>query len=350
MGLYKFNNVGLKVVSACVPSTVIPTSSFSDIYTEDHIAKFIDTTGIVERRHVKPDQCASDLCVAAANNIFAKTSYKREDVDMMIFVTQTPDFRTPGSGVMIQDKLQLPKTTLVYDLNETCSGFIHGLLMAYSFLNIEGINNVLIMVGDTLSKLINRKDSSSGMLLGDSGMAAIVSKGDQFGESYFSMNADGSNIDAVITKGGGFRYMSSAETLEERKQPDGSFRSFEQSQMRGEDVFSFAISHLPKDVKALLAYADVDINNIDKYVFHQANKFMTSYICKKLKADMSKVLFSINKYGNTAGVSIPLTMVEHKEMFHPNESILMNAIGAGFVYGTALVNIGDCEILNMVEL
>lgn len=350
MGLLKFCDIGIRAISATVPHRVIKTRSLSSYYSKDVIEKFIEATGVEERRFADPDICASDLCYKSACQIFKETLIKPADIDVLLFISQTADYKIPGTSIILQDKLGLSKTTIVYDLNMSCSGFIHGLLMAYTFLQLPTINKVMVMVGDTLSKMISLQDKSTGMLLGDAGTVTIVEKGKQYGESYFSMYTDGANIDSVIIPAGGSRMMSSEETLRPKRYEDGSIRSMEQVLMVGPDVFSYAISEIPKDIKRLLEFADKSINEIDKYAFHQANNFMTGFIAKKTKADPKKLLRSIHKYGNTAGTSIPLCMVENRDKIHKNESVLMNAIGAGFAYGTVLLNIADCEILKLTEL
>jgi len=350
MGLLKFSNKGMQVISACVPKNVIHSSDFYQYFGKEHVDKFVETTGIEERRFADGNTCASDLCLAAAENIFNSTSIKKDDINMLIYVTQTQDYRTPGMGVSMQNTLGLSKDTIVYDLNVACTAFLHGLVMAYTFLDLPGFNKVLLLVGDTLSKIISKKDKSTGMLLADAGIAAVISKGEQYGDSFFSMNSDGAFVEAVMTKGGGYRHMSSYETLEYKTFDDGSVRNMEQNYMNGMDVFSYAISRLPKDVKRLLEFAKIDKTNIDKCAFHQANKFMMSTIAKKTGIDQSKFLYSIYKFGNTSGCSIPLTLVVNKDIIKKDELILMNAIGAGFLYGTALCNIADCEILNLIEI
>lgn len=350
MALVKFNNIGIKALSATVPQNVVKTRSLTDYYTPEAIEKFIEATGIEERRLVQKDQCASDLCYKSACQIFDETDIKREDIDALFFVSQTPDYKSPGTSIILQDKLGLKKSTLVYDVNMSCSGFIHGMLMAYSFLQSPSFNNVMVMVGDTLSKITSVQDKGTGMLLGDAGICCVIGKGEQFGESFFSMNTDGANIQSVILPAGGSRIPSSEETLKMKEYEDGSIRSLEHVIMVGPDVFSFAISELPRDIKRLLEYAGKSIDNVDKYAFHQANDFMTNYIVKKAKANPDKLLHSIQKYGNTAGTSIPLCMVHNREEIKTNDEILMNAIGAGFAYGTVLINIADCKILKRQEL
>ncbi len=350
MAILKFNNVGLKALSAAVPHTIVKTRSMTDYYTPEAIEKFIEATGIEERRVISPGLCASDLCELAANQIFEETEVNQEDIDVLVFVCQTPDYKSPGTSIILQDKLGLKKDTIVYDVNMSCSGFIHGMMMAYTFLQMPNINNVMVLVGDTLSKWTSPKDKSTGMLLGDAGIASVFTKGEQYGESYISMQTDGSNYQSVMIIAGQSRMPSSEETLKMKEYEDGSIRSLEQVIMNGSDVFSFAISELPKDIKRLLQYAGKTIDEVDKYAFHQANNFMTNYIAKKSKANPEKILHSIQKYGNTAGTSIPLCMVENRNLINENETFLMNAIGAGFTYGTVLLNIADCKILPLKEL
>ena len=350
MALIKFNNIGIKALSATVPQNVVKTRSLTEFYASDAIEKFIEATGIEERRLVQKDQCASDLCYKSACQIFDETDINRDDIDALFFVSQTPDYKSPGTSIILQDKLGLKKSTLVYDVNMSCSGFIHGLLMAYSFLQSPSFNNIMVMVGDTLSKITSVQDKGTGMLLGDAGICCVIGKGEQYGESFFSMNTDGANVQSVILPAGGSRIPSSEETLKMREYEDGSVRSMEHVIMVGPDVFSFAISELPRDIKRLLEYAGKSIDDVDKYAFHQANDFMTNYIVKKSKANPNKLLHSIQKYGNTAGTSIPLCMVHNREEIKSNDVILMNAIGAGFAYGTVLLNIADCKILKRQEL
>lgn len=202
MAVLEFQNIGLRALSATVPHNIVRTRSMTNYYSEEAIEKFVSATGIEERRIVENNQCASDLCEKAAKQIFAETEINPDDIDVLIFVCQTPDYRSPGTSIILQDRLGLSKETIVYDVNMSCSGFIHGYLMAGSFLQIPTINNVLVLVGDTLSKWTSPKDKSTGMLLGDAGIAAVVSKGDKYKRSFISMQTDGSNYESVMIMGG----------------------------------------------------------------------------------------------------------------------------------------------------
>lgn len=350
MALLKFENIGIEALSATVPKHVVKTKDFISIFSEEHIKKFISATGIEERRISDSDTCSSDLCFKAACDIFEKTDVKKEDIDVVIFVSQTPDYKTPGSAVDLQSKLGLSKDVIVYDINLACTGFIQGLLMGFTFLKIAEINKVLLLVGDTLSKLISYKDKSSGLLLGDAGTAAILNRDDKYGESFFSLNTDGNYMKAVYVPAGGARNPSSIETLKPYIYDDGSIRSREQLTMQGDDVFSFAISVLPKDIKKLIDFSGKSMSDVDLFAFHQANNFMSNYIAKKAKIDKGKVLHSIQNFGNTAGTSIPLCLSYNRDKIKEKKTILMNAIGSGFTYGTVLLNLVECKIIRVSEI
>ena len=350
MGLLKFSNVGIKAISGTVPKKIVKTSDLTEFFPIEHLNRVIEATGIIERHLADENICASDLCFNAACTIFNNTSISKDDIDVLIFVSQTSDYKTPATSILLQNKLDLKKSTIVYDINMSCSGFIHGLLMAYTFLQLPEIKNVMLLVGDTQSKIISPLDKSTGLLFGDGGIASIITKGKQFGDSYFSMNTDGAHINSNFIPAGGSRMMSSELTLQNMQYDDGSIRNMEQVVMKGMDVFGFVISELPKDIKQLLEFAGKSVDDIDKFAFHQSNNFMSNRVTKKLKVNSLKILRSIQKYGNTGGASIPLTMIENRTLINPGDSILMNAIGAGFVYGSVLINIADCQILEMNEL
>jgi len=350
MGLIKFSGIGIKSLSVTVPKERVETIKQNIFFTEKQLINFIESTGIKERRIASKDMCSSDLCYNAAINLFNKTDINLNEIDALIFLSQTPDYRVPGTSIIMQDRLKLPKTTIAFDVNMTCSGYIYGLFLAYSLTNIDNIKNVLLLVGETLSKITSTRDNSTGLLLGDGGSATLITKNEKYGDSFFSLNTDGSNLDAVIVPGGGFRNMSSIETLTTKQYEDGSERNDEQIRMDGIEVFSFAVSELPKDVKRLLNFAEKDVSNVDIFVFHQANKYMMDIIAKKLKIDTQKMLYSIQKYGNTSGVSIPMAIADQKNLLNNNDVLLLNAIGAGFSWGTLLLKMVDCNILDINEL
>jgi 3-oxoacyl-[acyl-carrier-protein] synthase III len=346
----KFKDIGIKAISTSIPKTKVKTIEQNDFFSDDYLRNFIKVTDVHERRVASQDTCSSDLCYVAAKKILNDPVISATDINALVFISQTPDYRVPGTSIILQDKLELPESTIAFDVNMTCSGYIYGLFLAYSLANIEGINNVLLLVGETLSKISSPRDKSTALLLGDAGSASLISKDSKYGESYFSLNTDGSSFESVIIPGGGFRNMSSSTTMKDVEYEDGNIRNGEQIKMDGMDVFSFAVSEIPKDVKNLMNYAQKSDGDINRYIFHQANRFMMDVIVKKSKIDKNKMLYSVQKYGNTSGVSIPLTIADQRNSLKNEEFILLSAIGAGFSWGSSILKLVDCLIFDVEEL
>ena len=350
MALMKYSGIGISSISTTVPKNTIKTTQQDRLLNKKQLEDFIRVTGVKERRVATNELCSSDLCYDAALKMFESLDVEPSDIDVLIFISQTPDYRVPGTSIILQEKLGLSTGTIAFDVNLTCSGYIYGLFLAYSLIKGGAGENVLLLVGETLSKITSPVDKATGLLLGDGGSATLISKSPEYSETYFSLNTDGNYYSSVIIPGGGFRYMSSLETLKTKHYEDGSSRNDEQIKMDGLDVFSFAVSEMPKDIKRILSYAKVDIEEINKFAFHQGNKYMLDFIAKKLKIDKSKLLYSIHNYGNTSGVSIPLTLANNRNDIQNNDLILMNAIGAGFSWGSIITNLIKCKILPISEI
>ncbi len=350
MSLIKFSGIGIRSISVTVPKRKVLTKDQNNLFDVEHLTKFIETTGVAERRIAEHNVCSSDLCFDAAEKLFEETRINKDEIDVLIFISQTPDYKVPGTSIILQDRLGLKKSTIAFDINLTCSGFVYGLYIAYSLVNNSSINNVLLLVGETLSKITSNEDKSTGLLLGDGGSATLVDKNIKYGESFFSLNTDGSNFRSVIVPAGGYRNMSSELTLKSKVFEDGSIRNEEQLYMDGMDVFSFAVSRIPKDVKRILSFANLGVNDIDKVVFHQSNKYMMDVIAKRSKVELSKMLYSIQRFGNTSGVSIPSAIVDQRDKIENNDTLLLNAIGAGFSWGTVILKLVDCKIVKIQEI
>jgi len=351
MGIIRFNNVGIKGLSVSVPHNAVKNIDQVGFFKKSELEEFIKKTGIVERRIAPDGMCSSDLCEHAANRLIEDMGIDRNKIDALVFLSQTPDYRVPATSILLQDRLHLSKDTMAFDMNLACSGYIYGLAMCYALVSRPDINNVLFLLGETMSKIVSKTDRGTALLLGDAGSATLITKDSTCGDSVFALETDGSNFDATHILYGGYRHMSSVEGLKCKTYEDGSMRNGEQAMMNGMDVFSFAISALPKNIKKLLEACDLDIKDIDKFIFHQSNQFMMDIIAKKVRLDPNKVLYSISKFGNTSGCSIPLTFADKRELLSSNDRLLLNAIGAGLSYCSAILHLpSHCNILSIGEL
>ena len=352
MALLTYSNIGIAGIAACVPKQTIDNYHYTQYFPEDVVRKVVDKIGIYERRFADEHTCASDLCFAAAERLIADLQVDKNEIDVLIFISQTPDYRMPATAFLLQERLGLPKTTMAFDLSLGCSAFLYGLSVGYSLLQQPHIRKVLLLDGETRSKVYSPKDRKTAFLFGDAGAAILLEKGEKYGNSYFSLNSDGSMADTIKIEGGGYRMPSSEETLRERVVDEyGNIRSLEHGYMDGDDVFNFVASKVPKDIKYLCAEVGEDVKSMDYYLLHQANDFMNQFLVKKLKLDVEKVPSSIAKFGNTSSVSIPLTIVsELHNQLSGNKKLMLSAFGVGLSWGTAILQTSECHICELVEI
>ena len=352
MSFLQFEHVGVTAMGAALPKRIIKNLEYTDFFSKEEVYEIVDKTGIVERRFADENTCSSDLCFAAAERLISDNGIDKEDIDLLVFISQTPDYRMPATSVTLQHRLGLPNKTIAFDINLGCSAFIYGLSVVYGLMERSKLKKALLLDGETRSKVYSPRDRRSALLFGDGGVAALIERDPKFGKSTFSLNSDGSRADLIMIPAGGYRKMSSAETVVEKVVDEfGNMRSEEQGYMRGGDVFNFVIREIPRDIKNTLAFAEKTVDDFDYVVFHQANNFINSYIMKKMKLDANKIPSTIAKFGNTSSVSVPLTIVsELKGKLDGNKQLLLSAFGVGMTWATGIVPFVDCKISEIVEV
>ncbi len=339
-------------MSAAVPKRIVVNREYTEEFTKEEAGEIVDKTGIEERRFADAETCSSDLCFAAAEKLIADNNINKEEIDLLVFISQTPDYRMPATSVTLQHRIGLPNNTIAFDINLGCSAFIYGLSIVYGMMEHSGLRKALLLDGETRSKVYSPRDRRSAFLFGDGGVAALIERDSKFGKSTFSLNSDGSRADLIMIPAGGYRKMSSAETVVEKVVDEfGNMRSDEQGYMRGGDVFNFVIREIPCDIKKTLAFTEKTVDDFDYVVFHQANNFINSYIMKKMKLDTNKIPSTIAKFGNTSSVSVPLTIVsELQGKLDGNKELLLSAFGVGMTWATGIVPFVDCKISDIVEV
>ena len=349
MAKITFKNVGITAISACVPKTIIDNKSLINILPEEEVVKTIENIGIKEKRFADKDVCSSDLCFKAAEQLFADNNIDRNSIDALIFLSQTPDYKIPATAPVLQHRLGLPKTTLSFDMNLACSGYVYALSTAFAYASQQGINRVLLLVGETFSKITSPLDKVNAPLYGDAGTATLIEKGD-FADSHFILCSDGAGKDAVIVPAGEYRHPTTEENLKEMEMEDGNIRSGHQIYMDGMDVFNFALSVVPKSINEMMTLTQKTLAEVDYIIFHQANKFMTDFFVKKLKYPFEKVPYCLDRYGNTSSASIPLTISsEIKTEDIANKQIVLCGFGAGLSWATAFIKFDNCIVSPVIE-
>ena len=260
MAILAFDRIGIRAIYSCVPEREQPIQALNNIFPSAEAAdKFTKSTGVVSR-HICPDGvCSSDLCFVAAKKLLEENDIALESIDALIFLSQTSDYKMPSTAPLLQARLGLSKRTACFDINLACSGYVYGLATAFSYANTKGINRVLLLCGETLSKLISKEDFLSYPLFGDAGSATLIEKGD-YTSSYFSLGTDGRGYDAIIIDdSNGGRSQMSFDSFSVKKQFDGVQRNRLHMRMDGMKVFSFKLSAVANNIRGLLSKVDSDI-------------------------------------------------------------------------------------------
>jgi 3-oxoacyl-[acyl-carrier-protein] synthase-3 len=352
MALLKFENIGITALAAAVPKNTVDNYTFGTAMGVTNMDDVVAKIGVKERRRADEATCSSDLCFAAAERLIADNNIDRSEIDLLVFISQTPDYRMPATSVTLQHRLGLPEQTMAFDINLGCSAFVYGLSVVYSLMQQPGIRKALLLDGETRTKAYSQKDRKTAFLFGDGGVAALIERNEKFGPSYFSLNSDGSRQDLIKTPAGGYRMPSSPETVVERvMDEDGNIRSLEHGQMNGPDVFNFVIREIPKDIRRIYEHSQTEKEQIDYFVFHQANSYINGYLMKKLKLEPAKVPMSIEHFGNTSSVSIPLTITSQLAgKLTGRKKLLMAGFGVGLSWATAVLDVVDCNVSELEEI
>ena len=188
MAFLTYEGVGITAMAAAVPRCVVDNYKYTQYFPEDQVKEVVDKIGIYERRFADADTCSSDLCFAAAERLIEDNGINKEEIDLLVFISQTPDYRMPATSVILQDRLKLSHSCVAFDISLGCSAFCYGLSVVYGMMQSGGIRKALILDGETRSKVYSPKDRRSAFLFGDGGVAALVERDEKFGKSYFSLN------------------------------------------------------------------------------------------------------------------------------------------------------------------
>ena len=309
--------------------------------SDQEILKHQNTTGI-ESVFRGEYLTTSDYSVRAAECLIKDNNIDVNEIKALIFVTQTPDFIIPKTSSIIQDRLKLKNDIFVLDINDGCSGYIYGLITSLQFCS-KNVDKILLLSGDTPSKQINSKDKSSNLLFGDGASATLIEYDENCNDDiYLSQGIDGSGYQSICINDGGYRNPINKKSFDEFSDEKGNIRSKLNLNMKGDNVFLFGISRVPKQLKNFINDFNIDINNIDFFVMHQANMMMNKMIAKKLKIEENKTLYSLKKFGNTSSLSIPLTIVVNKDKFKNKvSSFLLSGFSVGLSWGNAFIKISN---------
>lgn len=352
MAFQTIPNVKISGIAACVPKNIeknIDSSLFSNI---DDANKFIKTTGIAEKRVSTDDFTSADLCYFAAEKLISNLNWDKEDIDCLIFITQTPDYIVPATSCILQNRLGLSKECHSFDVTLGCSAWVYGLSIMGSLISSGNFKKALLLVGETTTKTKSKKDKSTYPLFGDAGSATAMEY--HQGSTGFKVHSgtDGSKFEAINIPDGGFRNQTKLESLEMIKVEEGIIRNKLQYIMDGAAVFTFTITTIPKSISSLMEKNQIKNENIDFLLLHQANKMIVDKVSSKLKFEENRVPVSYDKFGNTSCASIPLTMVTKisSELITKKLNLIACGFGSGLSWATAYFETNSIVCPDLIEV
>lgn len=342
--------VAIRGISAAVPANIARTADYT-VLSEAEREKFAAGTGIAQRHIVLGNQCSSDLCIAAAEDLLARLGWDKQSVQALVMVTQTGDHPVPATSIIVQHKLGLAKTCAAFDINLGCSSYPYGLAVLGSMMATLGLRRAVLLVGDVSSKLCSFDDKSAWPLFGDAGSATALELDEHAAPMHFDFNSDGKGKDAIIIGSGGLasKHPANAASYAQTEVSSGVSRCDVNLQLKGADIFSFAISAVPPSIRRTLAAAVWEVEQVDYFVLHQANKMINDFIRKKLGYEAEKSLSTLENYGNTSSVSIPLTLASAGAQLGAGARVLLSGFGVGLSWASCSVTLQQGVSLNLLE-
>lgn len=331
MATIAIDKVRIAGIASCVPRNVIENSESTLFENEEEREKYIHSTG-VERRHVvDAHTCSSDLCHQAAEKLIAELKWDKDNINYLIFISQTGDYIYPATACILQERLGLSNACMSFDINMGCSGWVYGMSVGASLVQAGG-GRCLILNGETVSKTRSPYDRVN-MITGDAGTVTALEFCELAKPMFFDLNTEGKGYKTIIIPDGGYRNMFSINSLEEHLDDDGVVRNNLHTKMDGAGVFAFAISKAPASIKKLMKDYEISPESVDYYLLHQANQFIIDKINKKIGGG-DRVISNLMNFGNTSSTSIPLCITSKLNNSFTNKKIIGCAFGVGLSWGS----------------
>jgi 3-oxoacyl-[acyl-carrier-protein] synthase-3 len=327
-----------------LPETVVSTGQLAAEFPEWSVEKIDQKTGISHRHITSAQECSSDLGVAAAQKLFASGVCRPSEVDYLLLCTQSPDYFLPTTACLLQDRLGVPTHAGALDFNLGCSGYVYGLGLAQGLIESGQARQVLLITAETYSKFIHPRDKSCRTIFGDAAAATLLTAVEEPTARIgpFVYGTDGSGAPNLIVPTGGMRRPRTPESAVLQTDASGNVRSQDNLFMDGAEIFNLTLRVVPATVDQLLARAGRSHDDIDLYVFHQANRYMLDHLRKRMRLPAEKFLVKMDHCGNTVSSTLPIVLkhAQQEGRLKPGALVMLVGFGVGYSWGATLVRWG----------
>lgn len=335
----EIKNIEIKGISAAVPKKKYYNKKYP-FFGDGGFKKFYRFTGISKKRIAGPDIYTSTLVKSAAEKLIKELNWDKKKIDIIILITQTPDFQTPATAIKLQDELKLKKKIIAFDINLGCSAFPYGVSVISSLLNSLNLKRGLLLIGDTLSKVCKYNDRSTFPIFGDAGSAIALENTKCKKKMYFNFFSDGNSFEDIIIPS----YGLSGRLLSQKNKNNFYLK------LKGANVYSFAVNEVPKLMTDLILKSKLK-DKIKYCIPHQANKMIVEQIEKKIGLKNLVFLKSYGEFGNTSNTTIPLTIIINKNLFKSNNYLLSSGFGVGSSISNLIFSLKkNTKLLDLIEI
>ena len=329
----------IKAISYFLPEKVVTNDDLVKEFPEWTVDKIAGKVGVSERHIASENETAADMATLAAEKLFAEHRIDRSIIDFVLLCTQSPDYYLPTSACLIQNKLGLSTSCGALDFNLGCSGYVYGLSLAKGLIAGGIAKNVLLITAETYSKHIHPKDKGNRTIFGDASAATLVSTDGFASIENFSLGTDGRGAENLIVRKGGLRQPNSLNdtVLDE----SGNLTSSDYLFMNGGEIFNFTAEAVPVLVQETLEKNGLKQDEINLFVFHQANKYMMNYLRKLIDIEPERFYFYLENVGNTVSSTIPIALYEAQQEGKLVGNILLAGFGVGYSWGATVLKMNN---------
>lgn len=329
----------IKAISYYLPERVVTNEDLVKEFPEWDVEKVYSKVGVKERHLAAEGETAGDLAEKAALKLFEEHQISPSSIDFLLLCTQSPDYRLPSTACILQDRLGIPTSAGAFDYDLGCSGCIYGMAVAKGLIAAGLASNVLLLTAETYTKYLHPDDKSNRTIFGDGAAACLISKDKGLAEiGEFVFGTDGSGAENLIVKTQGSRYpqVSGQSTTDD----DGHVNREDYLYMNGSAIFNFTLEQVPPMMKALLEKGGLTKDEIDFFVFHQANKYMLSTIRKVCGIPKDKFYIDLDHTGNTVSSTILIGLKDCLEQgsVQPGMKVMACGFGVGLSYGGTILH------------
>jgi 3-oxoacyl-[acyl-carrier-protein] synthase-3 len=327
----------IKAINYYLPQKVLTNEDLIQDFPEWNIDKIVEKVGVNKRHIAAEHETAADLAIEAAKKLFEQ-GVDKGSIDYILFCTQSPDYFLPSSACIIQDRLGLSKDIGAIDFNQGCSGFVYGLSLAKGLILGNIAKNVLLLTGETYTKKLHIRDKGNRTIFGDGASATLVSTDGIAEIGEFNLGTDGSGAENLIIKTGAARNLEKSGQV--TYDDDNNPVSQDYIYMNGSEIFSFTLAAVPSLVNKTLEKNNIKKEDIDLFIFHQANKYMLDFLRKRTKIEQEKFYIYLSEVGNTVSSTIPIAICEamKTDVLKKGMRSLLAGFGVGYSWGGVVLD------------